>query len=58
MLGSRGDTETKIEQNTRKKIREIEDNVNKNKEYALKKLLDFVYDIQPELHQNLRLDAK
>lgn len=55
VLGSRGDREKQIEKDTNVRIHEIEGNVRKNSQQALRKLLDVVYDIQPELHENLRL---
>ena len=55
VLGSRGDREKQIEKDTAVKINEIEGNVRKNSQQALRKLLDVVYDIKPELHENLRL---
>jgi len=55
VLGSRGDRERQIEKDTDEKIKSIERNVQKNKQEALSKLLEMVYDINPELHENLRL---
>ncbi|WAR30709.1 VATG1-like protein [Mya arenaria] len=55
VLGSRGDREKQIEKDTEEKIREIENNVKKSKTEALERLLDMVYAIKPELHQNLRI---
>ena len=55
ILGSKGDMESKIEAGTRQKIQDLNSNVVRNKEEALKKLLAIVLDIKPELHQNLRL---
>ena len=52
VLGSRGDMESKIEATTRVKLKELETNMSKNKEVALKRLLDIVLDIKPELHEN------
>ncbi|KAK3088404.1 hypothetical protein FSP39_018745 [Pinctada imbricata] len=54
VLGSRGDMESKIDQSTKVKIVELEDNMKKNQEYALKKLLDMVLLIEPELHINYK----
>jgi len=55
VLGSRGDREKQIERDTEERIREIEKNVQRDRREALKKLLDMVYDIQPKMHENLRL---
>ncbi|XP_041371221.1 V-type proton ATPase subunit G-like [Gigantopelta aegis] len=55
VLGSRGDMEHKIEEGTRINISELNENVRRNKETALKRLLEIVYDIKPKLHQNLQL---
>ncbi|KAL4218722.1 hypothetical protein ACF0H5_021310 [Mactra antiquata] len=55
VLGSRGDREKSIDQETLQKIRSIEKNVQRNKQQALQSLLNMVYEIKPELHENLRL---
>lgn len=52
ILGSRSDMESQIDQETKKKLIEVDSNVRKNKDGAIKNLLDFVVDIQPELHKN------
>lgn len=52
VLGSRGDMESKIEATTRVKLKELEGNMVKHKEEALKRLMDMVLDIKPELHGN------
>lgn len=52
ILGSRSDMESQIDNETKRKLKEVEDNVRKNKDVAIKSLLDFVVDIQPELHKN------
>ncbi|KAL5011768.1 hypothetical protein ScPMuIL_010319 [Solemya velum] len=51
VLGSRGDMEARIAESTKQKIHEISDNVHTNKELALKKLLDIMFEIKPELHE-------
>ncbi|OWF35825.1 V-type proton ATPase subunit G 1-like [Mizuhopecten yessoensis] len=53
VLGSRGDMETKIDINTKQKIEEISAGVKKNKEQAIKELLDLVLEIKPLVHKNL-----
>lgn len=55
IMGSKGDMEAKIEENTRIKIDEINRSVKQNQELAMKKLLDLVSDIKPELHQNVKV---
>ncbi|ESO86372.1 hypothetical protein LOTGIDRAFT_220690 [Lottia gigantea] len=55
VLGSRGDMEQRIETNTKQKIHEIGESVKRNKEVALTSLLNVVYEIKPELHENLKL---
>lgn len=52
VLGSRGDMESKIDATTKVRLKELETNMSQNKEVALKRLLDIVLDIKPELHQN------
>lgn len=44
--------ESKIEATTRVKLKELEGNMVKHKEEALKRLMDMVLDIKPELHGN------
>ncbi|KAL3870590.1 hypothetical protein ACJMK2_038639 [Sinanodonta woodiana] len=55
VLGSRGDTEAKIDEITKRRIKEIAEGVNRNKKQSLDMLLKAVYDIEPVLHENLRL---
>ncbi|XP_013419940.1 V-type proton ATPase subunit G-like [Lingula anatina] len=55
VLGSKGDTEAKIDQNTRLKIEEINRNVQKQREQCLQRLLSLVYDIKPEMHHNMKI---
>lgn len=52
ILGSKGDNEKKIEQNTQIKIAELNQNVAKNKNDAIKKILNLVCNINSEVHQN------
>jgi V-type H+-transporting ATPase subunit G len=54
VLGSKGDMEMKIEQSTRVKIQELEQNMASNKEKAMQRLLTLVCDIKPEVHENYR----
>ena len=46
--------ESKIDKSTDLKMKELGENMKKNKEYALKKLLDMVLQIEPELHINYK----
>ncbi|XP_002731001.1 V-type proton ATPase subunit G-like [Saccoglossus kowalevskii] len=53
-LGSKDDKAREVEVQTKQKIAEVNKNVEVTKEEVLSKLLGLVYDITPELHQNLR----
>lgn len=55
VLGSRGDMEQSIQDSTQKKIADLNLQVKKKREHALNKLLDIVYDIKPELHENYKI---
>ncbi|XP_072014478.1 V-type proton ATPase subunit G 2-like [Amphiura filiformis] len=54
-LGSKGDQVKEIEEQTRRKIGEIDSRVAQSKEKVLQQLFTIIFDIKPELHQNLRL---
>ncbi|XP_022094938.1 V-type proton ATPase subunit G 2-like [Acanthaster planci] len=54
-LGTKGDQAKEVEEQTRRKISEMEMRVAKNKEQVLAQLFDLIFDIKPELHQNVRL---
>ena len=56
--GSKDDFAQKMQEETQGKIQEIEAQVNANKEAVIKRLLELVSDIKPELHQNIRLQQK
>lgn len=56
--GSKDDFAQKMQEETQKRIQQIEVQVNSNKEEVIKRLLDLVYDIKPELHQNIRLQQQ
>lgn len=56
--GSKDDFAQKMQEETQGKIQEIEAQVNANKEVVIKRLLELVSDIKPELHQNIRLQQK
>lgn len=53
-MGSRDDVAAKIEQDTKLKIEGMNEAVIKNKEAVIQKVLNLVYDIQPELHKNFK----
>jgi len=54
-MGSRGDLQAKIDQNTQAKLREIDVNMGANKDAVLRNLLQLVMDVTPELHVNQKL---
>ena len=47
-----------MQEDTQKKIKEIEAQVDTNKEAVIKRLLELVSDIKPELHQNILLQQQ
>ncbi|TFK51745.1 V-type ATPase [Heliocybe sulcata] len=47
-------TQSSVDQETEVKLQEITDQYNTNKDKMVKKLLDRVVLVQPELHRNLR----
>ena len=47
--------EQSIQDSTQKKIADLNVQVKKNRELALAKLLDIVYDIKPEIHENYKI---
>lgn len=53
-MGSKDDFQAKIEEQTNVRLDQISESVKKNKEEVIERLLTLVYDIKPELHQNLR----
>ena len=56
--GSKDDFAQKMQEETQRKIRQIEKQVEENKEEVIKRLLELVNDIKPELHQNIRLQQQ
>ena len=56
--GSKDDFAQKMQEDTQKKIKEIESQVEANKEAVIKRLLELVSDIKPELHENFLLQQK
>lgn len=53
-MGSREDVAARIESETKIKIDEMNKSVVIHKEVVIEKILQLVYDIKPELHQNYR----
>ncbi|KAJ7370145.1 hypothetical protein OS493_034074 [Desmophyllum pertusum] len=53
-MGSKDDFQAKIEEQTSVRLDQISDSVTKNQDKVIERLLSLVYDIKPELHQNLR----
>lgn len=53
-MGSKDDFQAKIEEQTNVRLDQVSESVKKNKEEVIQRLLTLVYDIKPELHQNLR----
>lgn len=53
-MGSKDDFQAKIEEQKNVRLDQISESVKKNKEEVIQRLLTLVYDIKPELHQNLR----
>ena len=53
-MGSKDDFQAKIEEQTSVRLDQVSDSVEKNKDKVIERLLSLVYDIKPELHQNLR----
>lgn len=54
-MGSKDEFVLQDEQDTRAKLEEIERNVQTNKDAVIERILSLVYEIKPELHQNVRL---
>lgn len=54
--GSKDDFKQKMEEEKKEKLREIEQDVAQNKEQVVHRLMQMVYDIQPKLHRNMRVD--
>lgn len=52
--GSTQTAQATIDQETKIKLQEITDAYNKNKDQVVKKLLDRVVLVEPELHRNLK----
>ncbi|GLH08435.1 V-type proton ATPase subunit G [Gryllus bimaculatus] len=55
-MGSREDVAARIEADTKLKIEQMNQAVAQNKQQVIQKILELVYDIKPELHQNFRAE--
>jgi len=55
-MGSREDVEARINADTTQKIEAMKHQVAASKDKVIGRLLEFVCDIKPELHQNFRAD--
>lgn len=53
-MGSKDDFQAKIEEQTSVRLDQISESIKKNQDKVIDRLLSLVYDIKPELHQNLR----
>ena len=54
-LGSKDNFAAQIDAETSKKLSELSGAVDEHKEEVMKRLMDLVFDIQLDIHQNLRL---
>ena len=54
-MGSKGNQEQRINIEADQKLQEMNASVSENEEKAMSRLLSLVIDIQPQLHDNLRL---
>ncbi|KAJ8094366.1 hypothetical protein AAF712_005742 [Marasmius tenuissimus] len=52
--GTTSDAQANIDKDTEAKLNTISDSYNKNKDVVVKKLLDRVVLVKPELHRNLK----
>ena len=53
-MGSKDEFVLQDERDTQQKLSEIEKRVKDNKDEVIERILSLVYDIKPELHQNVR----
>ena len=53
-MGSKDNFVLQNEQDTKVKLGEIEKSVQDNKEEVIQRILSLVYEIKPELHENVR----
>uniref|UniRef100_H3A0Q3 V-type proton ATPase subunit G n=1 Tax=Latimeria chalumnae TaxID=7897 RepID=H3A0Q3_LATCH len=56
-MGSQGNLNAEVEQQTRRKIQGIQSSFQKNREKVLRQLLMLVCDIRPEIHENYRVSG-
>ncbi|XP_062469429.1 V-type proton ATPase subunit G 3 [Pezoporus occidentalis] len=54
VMGSQGNLSAKIEEQTTENVRNLTSSYHKNMESMMKKLLNAICDINPELHPNFR----
>lgn len=54
-MGSKESVAAKIDADTRVKIEEMNKSITTNRPVLIQELLDLVYDIKPQIHQNLQL---
>lgn len=54
-MGSKEGVAAKIDADTRLKIEEMNQSLSSNRPKLIGELLDLVYDIQPQLHRNYKL---
>lgn len=55
-MGSREGVAAKIDVDTQKKLQEMLQQLDTTKESVIAAILEYVYDIQPDLHKNYRDD--
>ncbi|XP_010222837.1 PREDICTED: V-type proton ATPase subunit G 3-like [Tinamus guttatus] len=56
-MGSQGNLSTKIEEQTTEAIQNLTGSYHKNMEGVMKKLLNTICDISPEIHPNFRYEV-
>lgn len=56
-LGSHGSCSTEVEKETQEKITTLQNYFQQNREEVLDNLLTFICDIQPQIHENYRLNG-
>lgn len=54
--GSKDDFKQKMDQEKDEKLVQLSSDVSRNKKEVIHRLLELVYDIKPQLHQNMRVD--
>jgi V-type H+-transporting ATPase subunit G len=54
--GSKDDFKQKMDKEKAEKLCKINEDIAQNKKQVIDRLLDMVYDIKPELHQNKRVE--